>query len=109
VTDELNFAARREKLEALEAAGCLYAYGFDRRYSASDAILLGAAEEGPGKSRGQDRRRSHERRRSRTFRFDRKDPAYFKKDLIGEEMYRCSLTSTSARGVTALFGRAPVK
>ena len=54
MTDELNFVlqARREKLEALEAAGVApYAYGFDRRHSASDAqSLLGAAEEGPAVS-----------------------------------------------------------
>jgi lysyl-tRNA synthetase class 2 len=51
VTDEINFVlqARREKLEALEAAGVApYAYSFDRRHSASDAqSLLGNAEEGP--------------------------------------------------------------
>jgi lysyl-tRNA synthetase class 2 len=51
VSDELNFVlqARREKLEALEAAGVSpYAYSFDRRHSASDAqSLLGGGEEGP--------------------------------------------------------------
>ena len=54
MTDELNFVlqARREKLEALEAAGVApYAYSFDRRHSASDAqSLLGSAEEGPAVS-----------------------------------------------------------
>ena len=50
MSDELNFVlqARREKLEALEAAGVApYAYGFDRQHSASDALsLLGDADEG---------------------------------------------------------------
>jgi lysyl-tRNA synthetase class 2 len=51
VTDELNFVlqARREKLDALEAAGVQpYAYSFDRQHSAAEAQqLLGSAEEGP--------------------------------------------------------------
>jgi lysyl-tRNA synthetase, class II len=51
VSDELNFVlqARREKLEALEAAGVQpYAYSFDRQHTAADAQqLLGTAEEGP--------------------------------------------------------------
>ena len=51
MTDELNFVlqARREKLDALEAAGVQpYAYSFDRQHSAAEAQqLLGSAEEGP--------------------------------------------------------------
>jgi lysyl-tRNA synthetase class 2 len=51
VSEELNFVlqARREKLEALEAAGVVpYAYAFDRQQSAAQAqTLLGQAEEGP--------------------------------------------------------------
>ncbi|HJP86238.1 MAG TPA: lysine--tRNA ligase [Gemmatimonadaceae bacterium] len=51
MTDELNFVlqARREKLEALEAAGIApYAYGFDRQHTAEDAhALMGDAAEGP--------------------------------------------------------------
>jgi lysyl-tRNA synthetase, class II len=51
VTDELNFVlqARREKLEALEAAGVQpYAYGFDRQHTAEAAHgLIGDAAEGP--------------------------------------------------------------
>ena len=51
MSDELNFVlqARREKLEALEAAGVQpYAYSFDRQHTAADAQnLLGKAEEGP--------------------------------------------------------------
>jgi lysyl-tRNA synthetase, class II len=51
VSEELNFVlqARREKLEALEAAGIApYAYAFDRQHSAAQAqTLLGPAAEGP--------------------------------------------------------------
>jgi lysyl-tRNA synthetase class 2 len=51
VSEELNFVlqARREKLEALEAAGVApYAYAYDRQQSAAQAqTLLGDAEEGP--------------------------------------------------------------
>jgi lysyl-tRNA synthetase class 2 len=51
VTEELNFVlqARREKLEALEAAGVLpYAYSFDRQHTAAQALtMLGEGEEGP--------------------------------------------------------------
>ncbi|HEV7389805.1 MAG TPA: amino acid--tRNA ligase-related protein, partial [Gemmatimonadaceae bacterium] len=51
MTEELNFVlqARREKLEALEAAGVLpYAYSFDRQHTAAQALtLLGDAPEGP--------------------------------------------------------------
>ena len=51
MTEELNFVlqARREKLEALEAAGVApYAYGFDRQHTAEAAhALMGDAHEGP--------------------------------------------------------------
>ena len=51
MTEELNFVlqARREKLEALEAAGVLpYAYSFDRQHTAAQALtMLGEGEEGP--------------------------------------------------------------
>jgi len=51
VSEELNFVlqARREKLEALEAAGITpYAYAFDRQHTAAQAqTLLGAGDEGP--------------------------------------------------------------
>jgi lysyl-tRNA synthetase class 2 len=51
VSEELNFVlqARREKLEALEAAGVLpYAYSFDRQHTAAEALtMLGEGEEGP--------------------------------------------------------------
>jgi hypothetical protein len=43
VTEELNFVlqARREKLEALEAAGVApYAYGFDRQHTAAQALTM---------------------------------------------------------------------
>ena len=50
MTDELNFVlqARREKLDALEAAGVQpYAYSFDRQHSAAEAQqLLGITLEG---------------------------------------------------------------
>ena len=51
MTEELNFVlqARREKLEALEAAGVKpYAYGFDRQHTAEAALaLIGDSDEGP--------------------------------------------------------------
>ena len=51
MTEELNFVlqARREKLEALEAAGIApYAYGFDRQHTAEGALsLIGSGDEGP--------------------------------------------------------------
>ena len=51
MSDELNFVlrARREKLEAIEAAGIPpFAYSFDRSHRAADlAALLGGLEEGP--------------------------------------------------------------
>jgi len=51
VTEDLNFVlqARREKLEALEAAGIApYAYGFDRQHTTEAAhALMGDGDEGP--------------------------------------------------------------
>ena len=51
MSDELNFVlrARREKLEAIEAAGIPpFAYSFDRSHHAADLpALLGGLEEGP--------------------------------------------------------------
>jgi lysyl-tRNA synthetase class 2 len=94
VTDELNFVlqARREKLEALEAAGVApYAYGFDRQHSADEAqLLLGSGEEGPpvtlaGRIVAW---RSHGKT---TFAHladsTGKIQLYFKKDQLGEKMY----------------------
>lgn len=94
MTDELNFVlqARREKLEALEAAGVApYAYGFDRKHSASDAqSLLGDADEGPAVSLAGRivAWRSHGKT---TFAHladaTGKIQLYFKKDQLGEKMY----------------------
>jgi len=94
VSDELNFVlqARREKLEALEAAGVApYAYGFDRRHSASDALsLLGNTDEGPAVSLAGRivAWRSHGKT---TFAHladsTGKIQLYFKKDQLGEKMY----------------------
>jgi len=94
VTDELNFVlqARRENLEALEAAGVApFAYGFDRRHSASDAqLLLGDAEEGPAVSLAGRivAWRSHGKT---TFAHladsTGKIQLYFKKDQLGEASY----------------------
>jgi len=94
VTEELNFVlqARREKLEALEAAGVApYAYSFDRQHSASQAQgLLGTTEEGPtvtlaGRIVAW---RSHGKT---TFAHladsTGKIQLYFKKDQLGEKMY----------------------
>ena len=50
MTEELNFVlqARREKLEALEAAGVTpYAYGFDPRQSAEAALAMMENDSGP--------------------------------------------------------------
>jgi lysyl-tRNA synthetase class 2 len=94
VTDELNFVlqARREKLEALEAAGVApYAYGFDRKHSAGEAqSLLRSGAEGPpvtlaGRIVAW---RSHGKT---TFAHladsTGKIQLYFKKDQLGEKMY----------------------
>jgi lysyl-tRNA synthetase class 2 len=94
LTDELNFVlqARREKLEALEAAGVApYAYGFDRQHSAGEAqSLLTSGDEGPpvtlaGRIVAW---RSHGKT---TFAHladsTGKIQLYFKKDQLGEKMY----------------------
>jgi lysyl-tRNA synthetase, class II len=94
VSEELNFVlqARREKLEALEAAGVApYAYAFDRQQSAAQAqTLLGKAEEGPPVSLAGRivAWRSHGKT---TFAHladsTGKIQLYFKKDQLGEESY----------------------
>jgi lysyl-tRNA synthetase class 2 len=94
LTDELNFVlqARREKLEALEAAGVApYAYGFDPQHSAAEAqSLLGKADEGPPvtlagriiawRSHG---KTTFAHLADSTGRIQ----LYFKKDQLGEKMY----------------------
>jgi lysyl-tRNA synthetase class 2 len=93
VTDELNFVlqARREKLEALEAAGVApYAYGFDRQHSAVEAQSLLSGDEGPPVSLAGRivAWRSHGKT---TFAHladsTGKIQLYFKKDQLGEKMY----------------------
>ena len=93
MTDELNFVlqARREKLEALEAAGVApYAYGFDREHSAVEAQSLLSGEEGaPVSLAGRIVAwRSHGKT---TFAHladsTGKIQLYFKKDQLGEKMY----------------------
>jgi lysyl-tRNA synthetase class 2 len=94
VSEEINFVlqARREKLEALEAAGVApYAYAFDRRQSAAQAqTLLGDAQEGPDVSLAGRivAWRSHGKT---TFAHladsTGKVQLYFKKDQLGEESY----------------------
>ena len=94
MSDELNFVlqARREKLEALEAAGVApYAYAFDRQQSAAQAqTLLGQAVEGPPVSLAGRivAWRSHGKT---TFAHladsTGKIQLYFKKDQLGEESY----------------------
>jgi lysyl-tRNA synthetase class 2 len=94
VSEDLNFVlqARREKLEALEAAGVApYAYAFDRQQSAAQAqTLLGQAEEGPSVSLAGRivAWRSHGKT---TFAHladsTGKIQLYFKKDQLGEESY----------------------
>lgn len=93
MTDELNFVlqARREKLEALEAAGVApYAYGFDRQHSAVEAQSLLHGDEGPAVTLAGRivAWRSHGRT---TFAHladsTGKIQLYFKKDQLGEKMY----------------------
>jgi len=94
VSDELNFVlqARREKLEALEAAGVApYAYSFDRQQSAAQAqTLLGQEEVGPPVSLAGRivAWRSHGKT---TFAHladsTGKIQLYFKKDQLGDENY----------------------
>jgi len=94
VSEELNFVlqARREKLEALEAAGIApFAYAFDRQQSAAQAqTLLGQAEEGPPVSLAGRivAWRSHGKT---TFAHladsTGKIQLYFKKDQLGDQSY----------------------
>ena len=94
MSEELNFVlqARREKLEALAAAGVApYAYAFDRQQSAAQAqTLLGEAEEGPPVSLAGRivAWRSHGKT---TFAHladsTGKIQLYFKKDQLGDESY----------------------
>ncbi|MEA2706978.1 MAG: lysyl-tRNA synthetase, class [Gemmatimonadaceae bacterium] len=94
MSEELNFVlqARREKLEALEAAGVApYAYSFDRQQSAAQAqTLLGQTEEGPPVSLAGRivAWRSHGKT---TFAHladsTGKIQLYFKKDQLGDESY----------------------
>jgi lysyl-tRNA synthetase class 2 len=94
VTEELNFIlqARREKLDALEAAGLqAYAYRFDREHSAAQAhTMLGDAEAGPAVSIAGRivAWRSHGKT---TFAHladsTGKIQLYFKKDQLGDDMY----------------------
>lgn len=94
MSDELNFVlqARREKLEALEAAGVApYAYSFDRQQSAAQAqTLLGQEEVGPPVSLAGRivAWRSHGKT---TFAHladsTGKIQLYFKKDQLGDENY----------------------
>jgi lysyl-tRNA synthetase class 2 len=94
VSEELNFVlqARREKLQALEAAGVApYAYSFDRQQSAAQAqTLLGKAEQSaPVSLAGRIVAwRSHGKT---TFAHladsTGKIQLYFKKDQLGEQSY----------------------
>ncbi|MFL5486121.1 MAG: lysine--tRNA ligase [Gemmatimonadaceae bacterium] len=94
MNEEINFVlqARREKLEALEAAGiAAYAYSFDRQHLASEAqTLLGEREEGPIVSLAGRivAWRSHGKT---TFAHladaSGKIQLYFKKDQLGDDMY----------------------
>ncbi len=94
MSDELNFVlqARREKLEALEAAGVApYAYSFDRQQSAAQAqTLLGQEDVGPPVSLAGRivAWRSHGKT---TFAHladsTGKIQLYFKKDQLGDENY----------------------
>ena len=94
MTEELNFVlqARREKLQALEAAGVApYAYGFDRQHYAAQAhSLLGDGDEGPPVSLAG--RVVAWRSHGKTTFAHLGDPTgkiqlYFKKDQLGERMY----------------------
>ena len=94
MSEELHFVlqARREKLEALEAAGMApYAYTFDRQHSAAQAhTLAGGADEGPRVSLAGRvvAWRSHGKT---TFAHladsTGKIQLYFKKDQLGEQSY----------------------
>ncbi|HEY3133346.1 MAG TPA: lysine--tRNA ligase [Gemmatimonadaceae bacterium] len=94
MTEELNFVlqARREKLEALEAAGVApYAYAFDRQHTASQAhTMLGDGHEGPAVTLAG--RIVAWRSHGKTTFAHLADPTgkiqlYFKKDQLGEKAY----------------------
>ena len=94
MSEELNFVlqARREKLEALEAAGVQpYAYSFDRQHTAADAQrLLGNADEGPAVTLAG--RIVAWRSHGKTTFAHLADPTgkiqlYFKKDQLGDASY----------------------
>ena len=94
MTEELNFVlqARREKLEALEAAGVApFAYGFDRQHTAAQAHgMLGDAAEGPAVTIAG--RIVAWRSHGKTSFAHLADPTgkiqlYFKKDQLGEKSY----------------------
>ena len=94
MTEDLNFVlqARREKLEALEAAGIApYAYGFDRQHTAAQALtLLGDKPEGPPVTMAG--RIVAWRSHGKTTFAHLADPTgkiqlYFKKDQLGDKPY----------------------
>jgi lysyl-tRNA synthetase, class II len=94
VSEELNFVlqARREKLEALEAAGVQpYAYSFDRQHTAADAQkLIGTGDEGPAVALAG--RIVAWRSHGKTIFAHLGDPTgkiqlYFKKDQLGDASY----------------------
>jgi lysyl-tRNA synthetase class 2 len=94
VSEELNFVlqARREKLEALEAAGVqAYAYSFDRQHTAADAQkLLDTGDEGPAVTLAG--RIVAWRSHGKTTFAHLADPTgkiqlYFKKDQLGDASY----------------------
>jgi len=94
MTDDLNFVlqARREKLDALEAAGIApYGYSFDRQHTTADAAaLLGDAEESiPARIAG---RLVAWRSHGKTTFAHLADGAgkiqlYFRKDQLGDDAY----------------------
>ena len=94
MTEELNFVlqARREKLEALEAAGVQpFAYAFDRQHTTAQALdLMGDGDEGPAVTLAG--RIVAWRAHGKTTFAHLADPAgkiqlYFKKDQLGEKPY----------------------
>ena len=94
MSEDLNFVlqARREKLEALEAAGIApYAYSFDRQHFASQAqSLIGNAEEGPAVTLAGRivAWRSHGKTAfAHLADTTGKIQLYFKKDQLSEEVY----------------------
>ena len=95
MTEELNFVlqARREKLEALEAAGVApYAYGFDRQHTAAQAHTMLAAGDHDGPEVSLAGRIVAWRSHGKTTFAHLADPTgkiqlYFKKDQLGEKPY----------------------